>query len=341
MANIVLGLGTPHSPQMSTPPELWSLHAERDRTMERLHFRGGYHTFDELEQLRRDEHLDRELTQDVWNSKHAAIQRAAEQLRGTFLAASPDLVVIVANDHKELLLGNLPALAVYWADYVEAIPQDPSTVPPSIRPALWARQADAIERYPCDVGLGRHLIEQLTNDGFDVAELSQQPAGRSIGHGFTHVRRRIMVELVPIVPVLINSYYPPNQPTAARCYDLGRALGRAITSWDSDQRVCVIASGGLSHFVVDADFDLTILQAMQDKDSATLRNIGQDRLMDGTAETRHWIATAGALEDLRMEIIEYIPAYRTRAGTGCGMAFTCWIGDGSSMQPASHNEEER
>ena len=31
MAQIVLGLGTSHSPQLSTPPDLWRNHGERDK----------------------------------------------------------------------------------------------------------------------------------------------------------------------------------------------------------------------------------------------------------------------------------------------------------------------
>ena len=37
-----------------------------------------------------------------------------------------------------------------------------------------------------------------------------------------------------------------------------------------------------------------------------------------------WIAAAGAADHLEMELLEYIPGYRSPAGTGCGLAFARW-----------------
>ena len=49
MARIVLGLATSHSPQLSTPPELWPLHGERDkRNPELLDTAGNHVSYDEL-----------------------------------------------------------------------------------------------------------------------------------------------------------------------------------------------------------------------------------------------------------------------------------------------------
>jgi 3-O-methylgallate 3,4-dioxygenase len=56
-----------------------------------------------------------------------------------------------------------------------------------------------------------------------------------------------------VVPVFVNTFWEPNPPSAARCYDFGVALGTAIESFPEDLRVGVVASGGLSHFVVDEE----------------------------------------------------------------------------------------
>ena len=49
MANIVLGLGTSHSPQLSTPPDLWGLRADVDRRNPRLLWEDGeYYNFEQL-----------------------------------------------------------------------------------------------------------------------------------------------------------------------------------------------------------------------------------------------------------------------------------------------------
>ena len=51
---------------------------------------------------------------------------------------------------------------------------------------------------------------------------------------------------VRVVPVCINTVQSP-LPSAARCYKLGEAIGRAVRSWDSDANVLILGTGGLSH----------------------------------------------------------------------------------------------
>ena len=65
-----------------------------------------------------------------------------------------------------------------------------------------------------------------------------------------------------MVPLLLNTYYPPNVPTAARCHDIGRALRRVLDADTSDLRVAIVASGGLSHFVVDEELDRRVMRAL-------------------------------------------------------------------------------
>jgi hypothetical protein len=131
---------------------------------------------------------------------------------------------------------------------------------------------------------------------------------------------------IPNVPVFINTYYPPNQPTASRCYEFGRALCRAVESWDSDQTVAVVTSGGLTHFVIDEAFDHRVLDAMQRKDHDALTGIPEPDLMSGNSEIKNWITLAGVMANsaLQMALLDYVPCYRTEAGTGCGMAFARW-----------------
>ena len=48
------------------------------------------------------------------------------------------------------------------------------------------------------------------------------------------------------------------------------------------------------------------------------------QLRSGTSEILNWITAAGALEGLAARVIDYIPGYRSPAGTGAGMAFVLW-----------------
>src|SRR5206468_1657071 len=92
-----------------------------------------------------------------------------------------------------------------------------------------------------------------------------------IPHAYGFVYRRIMNDqVIPNVPVFINTFYPPNQPTLERCYEFGRGLRRAIESWDGDKTVAVIASGGLSHFVIEENLDQRVLAALREDDGKAL-----------------------------------------------------------------------
>ncbi len=327
MAEIVLGLGMSHSPMLSTPVELWHLHAERDQKNPELHFRGRVYNFAQLGQIRAGEHLDRHLSEKIWRAKQEACQQAIAALAKRLAEARPDAVVIIGDDQRELFYDdNMPALAIFWGRQIECIPPVAKAKHPSIEVARRDQFGDERVSYAVEAELGRHLVEQMMVDGFDVAQFTRQPEGRTIGHAFTFVWRRILKSrAMPIVPVTVNTFYPPNQPSAKRCYAFGRALRRAIESWDGAKRVAVVASGGLTHFAIDEEVDRMVLEAMRAKDEQRLCGIGEEVLRSGSSEVKNWIVAAGALQSLKMEQVDYVPAYRSEAGTGCGMAFAEWL----------------
>jgi 3-O-methylgallate 3,4-dioxygenase len=327
MAKIILGLGTSHSPMLSTPAEMWPLHAQRDQQNPRLHFRGRVYNFKELRQARASERLERHVSGEIWRSKEQGSRQAIVALGERLADAAPDVVVIIGDDQHELFYDdNMPALAIFWGERIECIPPVGKPAHPSIAQARRDQFGDEPEWYPVASELGRHLVEQTVADGFDVTQFTRQAGGRTIGHAFSFVRRRLMKgKLLPIVPVAVNTYYPPNQPAAARCYAYGRALRRAVESWDGAKRVAIVASGGLSHFVVDEELDDTVLKAMRERDEQTVGCLGQELLQSGSSEIKNWIVAAGALEGLTMNAIGYFPAYRSEAGTGCGLAFAEWL----------------
>ena len=130
--------------------------------------------------------------------------------------------------------------------------------------------------------------------------------------------------MAPLVPVIINTLYPPNQPTARRCYELGRAVRAAIESFPGDERVAVVGSGGLSHFLIDEEIDQQFLRALREKDPQTICTLPSTRLQSGTGEIRSWIAAAAAAQDLELTFLEYQACYRSPAGSGMGMGFAVW-----------------
>ena len=320
MAEIILGLAMSHSPQVSQEPKWWSEQAQIDRRRT---------PYDELLK-RQPAGIEAELQPEVWDRKHRAAQRAIADLAQTLDDAAPDLVVMIGDDQEELFLDDcMPTFSVFWGDESwdrpEFIHGDMSV--PSRAAVLWAFHGDKPEAYPGQPLFARHMIEQLIRENFDVAQYSRQHEHRSLGHAFTFVRRRIMRadKIIAMIPVLINTYVPPNQPTAARCYAFGKAIRKAIESWPGCERVAVIASGGLSHFVIDTELDRRVLDGLAKADGESLSSLPGSKLQSGSSEILNWIAAGGALEGLRMELVDYIPGYRSEGGTGVGMAFAKWL----------------
>jgi len=86
-------------------------------------------------------------------------------------------------------------------------------------------------------------------------------------------------------------------------------------------KIGIFASGGLSHFTVDEELDRQLLKACSEGDGTALSGIPVRKLNSGSSEIRNWIVAAGAAAGLKTAWQEYVPLYRTPAGTGCGMAF--------------------
>jgi 3-O-methylgallate 3,4-dioxygenase len=196
----------------------------------------------------------------------------------------------------------------------------------------WARRASAryyedteTRHYPVHAKLANHLINVLIDREFDVATSNALPDGEGEGHAFGFVHQSIMKRAtIPIVPVFLNTYYPPNQPSPRRCYRLGQAIREAIESYPESLRVGVAASGGLSHFTVDEGLDGEVIRALREKDAGALQSIPREKLNSGNSEIRNWICAAGALEHLNLKWVQYTPGYRTPAGTGTGLCFGYW-----------------
>ena len=330
MAEIVLGLGSSHAPQLVIPPDMWWRRADDDKRNPEFWFRGQTYGFEGLLRERGPEHLEDQLTPELARERFDACQRAIGVLGDTLRKAAPDVVVIVGDDQHECFVDdNMPALSVFWGDSILTVPQEEShEYGGDPRLSRYPLQPTTSPGVP---PLGEHLIRSLIDEEFDVAHTRTLPAGRrgkhAIGHAFSYVYRRLMNDdVIPNVPVFLNTYFPPNQPRLGRCYELGQALRRAIEAWDGDKRVAVIASGGLSHIVIEENIDQEIMLGLREKNPALLTRMPVEWFNSGTSEIRNWIVVAGSMEasDLQCEMVDYVPCYRSEAGTGCAMGFARW-----------------
>ena len=324
MAQLVAAFGSSHSPALASPAQDMPGHARRDELYaHHLDLEGNRVTYAEL--LRRaPPGID--VTETSMAERVAACERHLDRLSECIKSAKLDALIVVGDDqHEQYFEDNMPAFLVYCGTSIVN-----STLNlPAEAPAYWKRarslyhEPAAAREYPVAKDLALHLVQSI--DDFDLAYAEKLAKPRGEGHAFGFVHRRLMGErIVPIVPLVVNTYYPPNQPRPKRCLALGRAIAQAVSRFDADLRIGIIASGGLSHFTIDEELDNTVLQACAQADEASLASIPPAKLNSGNSEIRNWMVMAGAAAGLRAQWREYVPLYRTPAGTGCGMAFAAW-----------------
>ena len=185
------------------------------------------------------------------------------------------------------------------------------------------RQPQQFSGYP---PLAEHLIADLIDEGFDVASSTELRPEHGLDEAFrTLYDHYEPTGTIPMVPLILSRYLP-SQATPRRCHALGGALRRAIESWEDDKRVVLMASGGLSHQILDEELDHIVVDALVERDFDTLDSLPRDRLnrAPGTPEILNWITVAAAMEPLGMTLVDYVPCYRSLAGTGRGVTFGYW-----------------
>jgi len=334
MAKVVLGIGCSHGPMLSTPPDMWHLRGDADRKNSRHFFRGEAYDFAKLLAARQPGFAGA-ITPAERQKRYDACQCALDTLAAKFREVSPDAVVIIGNDQRELFRDdNTPAFLVFTGSKIENIPETEEAkakFPPGIAIAEIGHCPPGGAVYTGASNLAVHLVDALLDQEFDVSEGSQFPKVDGHEHGVPHafgfLYRRIMVDNPPpSVPIFLNAGIPHNRPRIKRCLKFGHALIKAIESWKEDARVAVFASGGLTHFVIDEDLDQRVIKAMQNRDEAALAAIPESDLLGNTCEMRNWIPLSAAMNESgkKMTLVDYVPCYRTDAGTGNAMGFVYW-----------------
>jgi 3-O-methylgallate 3,4-dioxygenase len=291
--------------------------------------------------------FDHEIDPEMIAQRSKLCQESLDRVQDDLAAADIDVVIVIGDDQREMFdPSNSPALSVYIGDQIQMMraPNSGSTHQGSFWPSVWKGYGmDPPQEFPAARAEALQLSRSLVASGFDLA-VSETPSGHGFGHaiGFPIMRLRRSCRW-RIIPVLINTYYPPNQPTPERCYELGRAIRAAIAAIPGDLRVAVIASGGLSHFVINEQLDMEVLAALHSQDRNRLTRIATELLDSGSSEIRNWIALGGAMADDCPSWSEYVPCYRSTAGTGCGMGFISWTNttDRSPVLRARQKSAER
>ena len=233
--------------------------------------------------------------------------------------AKPDVVVVFYNDHGlNFFLDKMPTFAVgAAAQYNNA---DEGWGIPTLPP------------FQGNTALSWHLINHLVAHDFDVTTCQEM----LVDHACTLPLKLFWPEgpcPVQVVPICINTVQFP-LPSAKRVYALGKAVGEAIAQWPSDQKVEVVASGGLSHQLdgeragfINKAFDLEFMDSLvSNPEWATQFNTLELVEKTGTqgVELLMWLAMRAALSSASGRVREvhrnyHIPISNTATGL---MAFS-------------------
>ncbi|MFC3229185.1 hypothetical protein ACFOGJ_18205 [Marinibaculum pumilum] len=336
MARITAAFGSSHSPMLNAELEEWSRFVELDRSRAFTDHDGRDCSYDQLlAAVPRDS--GRHVAPAEMARRHRQSRTAMATLQGHIEDAKLDVLLIVGDDQMEMFqTDNMPAFGIFYGPSIRNRARQ--ALPPGADPArdvqAWAKRLrgryfeDADTDYPCHAALALHLIEGLIERGFDVSAIGRLREDQGEGHAFAFIHRRYLAGSgLPVVPVFLNTYFPPNQPTPRRCVEIGRALAALAESFPEDLRIGLLASGGLSHFYVDDDLDAGVMAALRNGDLDYLAGLDPRMLRYGSSEIRNWIAVAGALDgtSLSLRWMDYVPGYRTPAKTGTGLCFAAWM----------------
>jgi protocatechuate 4,5-dioxygenase beta chain len=204
----------------------------------------------------------------------------------------PDVAVVLYNDHGlSFFLDRMPTFAIGAA---ERYPNQDEGWGLDVLPAIRG-----------NVELSWHVIESLVADEFDLTICQEM----TVDHGCMVPMLTMWPETVgewpvAVVPIAINTVQHP-VPSAARCYKLGQALGRAIESYPEDLRVVVFGTGGMSHQLqgeragfINVAFDRMFMQALVD-DPEVLTRLTTAELVEQAGsegiELIMWLAMRGAM----------------------------------------------
>jgi len=235
-----------------------------------------------------------------------------EPVRTWIAEQRPDVAIVVYNDHGAAFsLDLLPTFAIGVAE-----------VYPPADEGYGVRDIPAIHGDP---DLSWHLVESLAADDFDLTVCQRLP----VDHGLT-VPLSVLFGApsewpVRVVPIALNVIQYP-LPTPKRCLALGRAIRRAIESYEPDVRVAVVGTGGMSHQLqgtrvghINSEFDRMFLDRIGPEPHVLAELTTTDFIREAGSEGAElimWLVMRGALADevKTLHTHYHVPVSNTAAG---------------------------
>ncbi|WAT18186.1 class III extradiol dioxygenase family protein [Aurantiacibacter sp. MUD11] len=225
----------------------------------------------------------------------------------------PDVAVVFYNDHGlNFFLDKMPTFAIGAAPAYKH--EDEGWGIAFARP------------YPGHPELSWHIIEEVVGSDFDPVTCQAMTVDHAVAVPFELSWPGAEEFPVKLVPIAINTVQHP-LPSPRRCFELGKAVGRALESWSGDEKIVVMGTGGLSHQLeggraghINVDYDRFCLRNLGPDPEALLQHSSLDIVeLAGSqgVEILNWIAARGALRGSITELASnyHVPISNTAAAT--------------------------
>ena len=334
MSQIKVGVGMSHTPRLVVPPEQWHHFPSFAQSM------GGFVDVDgtiisgETLIAKYEGMFADQATLPSWQRSYAIAQESLKTLNSTIQREALDALIVIGDDQHELLdRTNYPSVLIFCGEmfkmadrYARAAKQGQhlSDVAKQMATGFFM---DKNYLYPNEVSLAKQIVGAMLQVGMTPAifdENSPDPV-LGVGHAFGVIIKTLLQDIrLPLIPIVVNNYFPPNQPTPEICWRLGEVIHTAVQKHPGNLNIGVIASGGLSHFVVDEAWDQYILTLMRQGEPTTLQTIPTTKLQSGNSEVLNWITVAAACQHLTVQWQQYVPVYSQSYREGVGLAFMEW-----------------
>ncbi len=224
----------------------------------------------------------------------------------------PDVVIMVYNDHVNAFdFKIVPTFALGCADQFPIADEGwgPRPVPP-------------VKGYP---ELAAHLVQSLVLDEFDMTIVNEMQVDHGLTVPLTLLFGTPHAWPCRVIPLAVNVIQYP-APTGHRCYMLGKAIRRAVESWNEDLKVVIFGTGGMSHQIqgpraglVNTPFDKAFLDGLSRDPEQLVAIQPLEYLRDAGAEAIElvmWLIMRGALGAKVEEVHRFyhVPASSTAVG---------------------------
>lgn len=251
-------------------------------------------------------------------------------------AFQPDFILVFGDDQYENFREDVvPAFCVYFFDAMKVLPFQRDD---ALKTAdnIWGESEDEEILVHGHRDAGLHLTTELLRSGFDPAWSMKPHHHPTLGHAFMRTWMYLDYDRrgldFPLIPFHVNSYgediahnldggdgigQAPPAPTPARCFEIGREVGRILRA--SPYRVAIVGSASWSHafltpknhgFYPDVASDRERAAELRESRHREWGNLSLEVLRDaGQHELLNWVCMAGAMADAKAEVVAYAETY--------------------------------